>query len=266
MGTGRGRIIDRVVRNFIVLNVSEMEEGTITYISKRILDWGFAQYPDKVKFQIRGLVSLNHTLFSLVAKEFLPLPKKSHYLFNFRDLLKIFQGLISVPCGQYESTKDCRSQLLRLWVYENLCVFSDRLVGYEDKSKFKRMLNASLVQDFRVTLDDALSGSPPELLKFGNFMDPHVVDKHYAEIEGSSLPALLDSYISEYNELFSRRPISIVLFDQAVDLLVKLNRIISRPLGNSVVVGMGGSGRRTMTFAAFMQDLQLFEIDQSHEF
>lgn len=84
-------------------------------------------------------------------------------------------------------------------------------------------------------------------------MDAHSIEKHYTElIDTNTLLSTVQSYISDYNEL-SKNKISIVLFTQAIDLLLKINRIISRPQGNCVLVGLGGSGRRTMTrLATFM--------------
>ena len=69
----------------------------------------------------------------MVAKEFLPLPKKSHYLFNLRDLMKALQGIISVPPSKYDASGDNRTKVLRLWIHENICIYSDRLVDSTDK-------------------------------------------------------------------------------------------------------------------------------------
>ena len=94
-------------------------------------------------------------------------------------------------------------------------------------------------------------------------MDAHAIDKHYTELTNTStLLTTIHSYISEYNEYSKSKR-----FSQALDLLLKINRIISRPQGNCVLVGLGGSGRRTMTrLAAFMQDYQCYEIELSQEF
>lgn len=63
-----------------------------------------------------------------MSSTFLPLPRKAHYLFNFRDLTKILQGLLAVPAIKYEAQSDIKQQLARLWMHESLCVYSDRLI------------------------------------------------------------------------------------------------------------------------------------------
>lgn len=41
MGTGRGKVADRLLRHFSLLNFAEMDEETLKTISEKILVWGF---------------------------------------------------------------------------------------------------------------------------------------------------------------------------------------------------------------------------------
>ncbi len=85
------------MRNFNVIYLNDMEEGTLGDIVQKILEWGFEEYVDKIKFLIKGVKDLIISVHNKVQNEFLPLPKKSHYLFNLRDLMKVVQGMMSVP-------------------------------------------------------------------------------------------------------------------------------------------------------------------------
>ena len=74
---------------------------------------------------------------------------------------------------------------------------------------------------------------------------------------------VIHTYIDEINE-FSKQKIDIVLFEDAIILLAKINRIISLPFGHSILVGLGGSGRHTMTrLASYMQDYNTFEVNNN---
>lgn len=89
MGIGRPALSLRLLRNFSFLHLNEMEEKTLTDIVNKIYNWGFDEYVDKVKFLIPKLTDLTTILHKWVSEKFLPLPSKSHYLFNLRDLMKV---------------------------------------------------------------------------------------------------------------------------------------------------------------------------------
>lgn len=43
--------------------------------------------------------------------------------------------------------------------------------------------------------------------------------------------------------------------------MIKINRIITYPFGHSILVGLGGSGRHTLTrLSSYMQDYDLYEV------
>ena len=72
--------------------------------------------------------------------DFLPTPKKTHYIYNMRDISKVFQGLFLADRNYYES----KEQIIKLWGHEVLRVFHDRLISFEDREKFKKMVNEQL--------------------------------------------------------------------------------------------------------------------------
>ena len=67
----------------------------------------------------------------------MPTPKKTHYIYNMRDISKVFQGLFLADKNYYES----KDQLIKLWAHECMRVFHDRLISHEDRAKFIKMVN-----------------------------------------------------------------------------------------------------------------------------
>ena len=81
-----------------------------------------------------------------IKRELLPTPSKSHYVYNMRDLSKVFQGMQTIN----HQLKD-EKHLLRLWTHEILRVFNDRLTNDEDKQWFTSLTNQVLEEEIGET-------------------------------------------------------------------------------------------------------------------
>jgi dynein heavy chain len=68
-------------------------------------------------------------IYQSAVKTFLPMPSKSHYVFNLRDFARVMRGILLVPSSRMEET----NKLVRLWIHEVYRVFSDRLTEETDR-------------------------------------------------------------------------------------------------------------------------------------
>ncbi len=135
----------RLLRYFNALYVSEDAQNQ-TEIIQKIVQWGFADYVDRVQALAQGLlVPLLQSLHSAVVQSFRPLPRKSHYVFNLRDLMAVLQGLLRVPEQKYSALDDVRFKLLRLWLHESRRVYADRLVDDQDRTVFDRIISDDIL-------------------------------------------------------------------------------------------------------------------------
>lgn len=56
----------------------------------------------------------------------------------------------------------------------------------------------------------------------------------------------------------------LVMFLDAVEHVARICRVIRLPLGNALLLGVGGSGRQSLArLAAFVQEFELFQIEIS---
>lgn len=91
--------------------------------------------------------------------------------------------------------------------------------------------------------------------------------KTYQEIENLSLVTkVMDDYLEDYNAM-TNKPMSLVLFQNAIEHIARISRIISQPYGNALLVGVGGSGRKSLTTLAIsIADYKLFQIEISKSY
>ncbi|KAL1139307.1 hypothetical protein AAG570_006293 [Ranatra chinensis] len=74
-----------------------------------------------------GIVKMTISLYKTVIEKMLPTPAKMHYLFNLRDISKVFQGLLR----SNTDNQNKKPNFLRLWIHEAFRVFNDRLIDEE---------------------------------------------------------------------------------------------------------------------------------------
>ena len=56
----------------------------------------------------------------------------------------------------------------------------------------------------------------------------------------------LNEYLDDYNQVMTTQ-MHLVLFIDAIKHLCRICRIIRQPLGNGLLLGVGGSGRQSLT-------------------
>ena len=57
---------------------------------------------------------------------------------------------------------------------------------------------------------------------------------------------ILEEYLDDYNQINTAQ-MRLVLFLDAVCHVCRISRIIRQPLGNALLLGVGGSGRQSLT-------------------
>lgn len=71
----------------------------------------------------------------------------------------------------------------------------------------------------------------------------------------------LRKYLSDYNEVNKRQRINVVLFEFLVEFLIKIYRIIKMPFSHAILIGIEGSGKRSLShLATYLANYQFYEI------
>lgn len=228
------------------------------------------------------LVDATMSIFKWSVDNLLPTPAKTHYTFNLRDFSKVIQGIsLSKP-----STFNSTTKIFRLWTHEVYRVFYDRLVTDEDRLLLFNQVNSTISDVFQTSPDKAFkhistgavdteSGLPALLeddmrsVVFGNFMTKSEGDDiaEYVELVNfEEMADKLNEQLGEYNTL-KKTKLNLVLFRFAIEHISRICRILRLPGGNALLVGVGGSGRQSLTkLSAFITEYELFQIEISKSY
>jgi len=131
-GGGRNDIPERLKRHFFILNCTLPSNNAVDHIFSSIGKYFCIErnFSNDIIDLVEKSVSATRILWQIVKEKFLPTPAKSHYIFNLRDLSRIWEGIIQIDSNMNE--------YLQLWKHECTRVLADRLVLNTEKEWFRK--------------------------------------------------------------------------------------------------------------------------------
>ncbi|CEG44893.1 flagellar inner arm dynein 1 heavy chain beta [Plasmopara halstedii] len=265
-GGGRSVICSRFQSRFNLINVTIPEQAQLKRIFETMLVPKLAEFDNEIKLLGGPLVAATIQLYQNVVEAFLPTPANCHYLFNLRDIARVIQGLLLSE--KYSITS--RDGMLRLWLHENLRVFSDRLTSVNDRQSFKMTINDLLGLHFQTDWGRLLAVAPDQVKDSGPLFS--YISATLGAVEASAqytevmdmklLKKFVEEQLENYNAEPGFIPMNLVLFSDALLHILRIHRQLMTMRGSLLLVGVGGSGRQSLTkLAAFMGGLKVFQIE-----
>uniref|UniRef100_A0A8B9SXA0 Dynein heavy chain 5, axonemal n=1 Tax=Anas platyrhynchos TaxID=8839 RepID=A0A8B9SXA0_ANAPL len=220
-GGGRNDIPQRLKRHFTIYNCTLPSSSSIDKIFRTVAEGYFCEqrgFPEEICRLASALVSTARKVWQTTKAKMLPTPAKFHYIFNLRDLSRIWQGILTVTSEVCQSI----SVLVALFQHECRRVIADRFTS-------QTILNAPKIYEPIPSLD--------------------------------YLAERLQMFMQQYNETIRGSKMDLVFFKDAITHLIKISRIIRTPQGNALLVGVGGSGKQSLTrLASYIAGYESFQI------
>jgi dynein heavy chain len=275
---GKNDIPNRLKRHFFIFNMVLPNEQSVNDIYGKISKAFFTlskkgskKFSDVIVDQAIRLPKITSDLLKRMEAKFQPTPVKFHYSYNMRELSRTFQGIFNADRdGIIDAEKNygIKSEvfLLCLWKHEVTRVFSDKLRDIEDKKEFQNIVDIVLGENFDKDVCDVVKND----VFFADYLRPIEVNeekgfqyyvKRYENIVTlDKAREVTTNFMNELNEKKDRKHVEIVLFDDCLKNLMRITRVIQQDQGSCMIVGVGGSGKQSLTrLAAFCEQNLLIQ-------
>ncbi|XP_044910412.1 dynein axonemal heavy chain 6 isoform X7 [Felis catus] len=259
-GGGRNPVTPRFIRHFSMLCLPTPSEHSLKQIFQAILNGFLSDFPPAVKQTASNIVEAAVEIYNRMSVDLLPTPAKSHYIFNLRDLSKCVQGILQCDPGTVRE----EIQIFRLFCHECQRVFHDRLINNEDKHYFHAILTEMANKHFGIAIGLEYFLTKPII--FGDFIKfgADKTDRIYNDMpDMEKIANVLQDYLDDYN-LINPKEVKLVFFQDAIEHVSRIARMIRQERGNALLVGVGGTGKQSLTrLAAHICGYKCLQIELS---
>uniref|UniRef100_H2ZF02 AAA+ ATPase domain-containing protein n=1 Tax=Ciona savignyi TaxID=51511 RepID=H2ZF02_CIOSA len=149
-----------------------------------------------------------------------------HYLFTPRDLTSWCVSLMRYDEACMVGDGRAPDSLLSVWVYEAYRLFRDRIVGGKGKDRFDQMLSSILAHDWSINASECMNN-----------------DYYVTWGARQELKDVITKAVAAYSR--EVREIDILVFQEVLEYMARVDRVISAPGGSLLLAGRTGVGRRT---------------------
>ncbi|XP_074845897.1 dynein axonemal heavy chain 8 [Carettochelys insculpta] len=269
-GGGRNDIPQRLKRQFTVFNCTLPSNASIDKIFG-IIGCGYfhpcRKFNPEICDMVKKLVPAGRILWQWTKVKMLPTPSKFHYIFNLRDLSRIWQGMLTIKAEECEDT----TTLLALFKHECNRVITDRFISDEDVAWFNKTTARAIEEHVDPGSASALQAEPYFVDFLRDMPEPTGDEPEDFVFEAPKVYEMIPSfeflceklqmYQRQYNETVRGSFLDLVFFKDAMTHLVKISRIIRTACGNALLVGVGGSGKQSLSrLASFIAGYKIFQI------
>ncbi|KAG7518207.1 dynein heavy chain 12, axonemal [Solea senegalensis] len=275
-GGGRNAVTARFLRHFNIFSINAFSDDTMVRIFSNVVAFYLRinEFPPEYFAVGNQIVTATMEVYKKAMKSLLPTPAKSHYTFNLRDFSRVIQGCLLLKRESLES----RRTMIRLFVHEVFRVYYDRLVDDKDRAWLYELMNNILKDHFKESFDQVfdhlkegskLVEEDMRNLLFGDYMKPDLdgEERLYAEVLSmESFAQVVESCLEEYNQMHKNH-MNLVVFRYVLEHLSRISRVLKQPGGHALLVGVGGSGRQSITrLAASMAHMTIFQPEISKSY
>ena len=241
---GRVHLSERFLRFAPVLMVDFPSRESLVQIYST-LNGGIMKLHPQLRGEVESLTKAQIDLYTDCQDHFTP-DVAPQYVYSPRELSRFVRAI-------YGAVKDLdsltREELIRLWAHEALRLFYDRLISDDERS----WINAK-IDEVAEACWGALGDALQRPIMFSSWLS-----KNYVSVGKEELRAFTAARLKVFYEEILDIPL--VLFDDVLEHVLRIDRVLKQPMGHALLVGESGAGKTVLSkFAAWMNGLSIFQI------
>jgi len=148
-------------------------------------------------------------------------------------------------------------------------VFADRLINDSDRELVVGEAIPNIIRQHFKDCEEEACANP---ILYGDFLmsdptDEDIEDPRLYEdlVSYDNLSTKMNRILEDYND--ENKAMNLVLFNDALEHITKIHRMIRFPKGCGLLVGYGGSGKQSLTrLATFLANYELFTINLTRSY
>jgi dynein heavy chain 1 len=170
------------------------------------------------------------------------------YFFSPRELSRWVRGIYETISAMETLS---REELLRIWAHEGLRLFCDRLVDEEEREWCDAKID-QVAKEWLPNADHIVALARP--IYYTNWLtkDKKAINRHRLQ---EFLCARLRVFYEEELD------VPLVLFDEVLEHVLRIDRVLRQPMGHCLLIGDSGSGKTVLSkFVSWMNGFSIFQI------
>ncbi|QPG73089.1 hypothetical protein FOA43_000394 [Brettanomyces nanus] len=249
---GRNKLSDRFLRHTSVLMVDYPGEESLKQIYTTFNKALLKMVPDLQAYAD----ALTTAMLEVYGRFRIKFDRKvrAHYICSPRELTRWVRGMFHSIQNSTSLTVD---GLIRLWAYEALRLFSDKLEFKEDRNWTLSMITDVASECFPYADLSIVLRQPIMYSDWLSFS--------YQSVNIVELSKFVDGRLRVFCE--EEANCSLVLHGDMLEHILKIDRALKNSQGHLILVGPSGSGKTTLTrFVSWMNGFKVFSLSVSRNY
>ena len=201
-----------------------------------------------LKGETEALTEAMVEVYSDIQSKFTP-EIQPQYFYSPRELSRWVRGMYESVVHMDQGLT--REELVRIWAHEALRLFCDRMIEETERNWCEEKINQVARRHFAGVDHDKALERPLFYSTWLSKENKRVSREELREFLGARLRVFYEEELD----------VPLVIFDEVLDHILRIDRVLRQPMGHCLLVGDSGAGKTVLSkFVSWMNGLSIFQI------